>query len=310
MAQRKGALAKDPTLPATSKRGNWQFNGKWVNQQGFLVDNYGKVLPNQKKAFVPANRNPFAKAATPPPATNNQGGATQQDLTQQGFQGAGQAYQDLLNRFQNSDPYQMQQQYNPAFTQEMDRQRQNIMDTFSRRNAEEFQRQDIATEQQILERGLDPASPAAEAIRKANTQRQDLARQEAMSAGETAALGAQQQYYNQAYQTAMAPYTQWESIQQPYTTGIASQYQQQQLQSQQAFERAQQRAQLASAERIARMRGAGGGGGGQQGFDMNAWYDQQAQSGWGQQQQQTVNPVAAGTQGFVAGVGQGITNRK
>lgn len=77
---------------------------------------------------------------------------------------------------------------------------------------------------------------------------------------------------------------------------------------QQEFERQQQRAQLASAERIARMRGAGGGGG-SQGFDMNAWYDQQARGGWGQSQPQ-MNPVATGAQGFVAGVGQGIATRR
>jgi len=297
MAQNRGAMAKDPS--ANLKRVS---PGVYRNAQGNLVNSSGRALNSAGHAVKP-----------PPPtqqATPGNTGPTPEQMAQQSMQQGAQAYQDIFNRFQNSDPYQMQAQYNPAFTTEMDRQRQNIMGTFNRRNAEEFQRQDIATEQQIVERGLDPASPAAEALRKANTQRQDLARQEAMSAGETAALGAQQQYYQQAYQTAMAPYAQFEYLQQPYTLGLTNYYQGQQLSQQQKFEASQQAKQLASQERIARMRGSGGGGGGAGVDPMNSFYDQQAQQGFGQQGNQVMSPGTAFAQGATTGVGTRLINQR
>ena len=55
-------------LPTLSARGNWQYNGTWVNQEGYKVDGYGKVMPNQAGPFVPTQRNPFA-AQTPAPTT-------------------------------------------------------------------------------------------------------------------------------------------------------------------------------------------------------------------------------------------------
>lgn len=55
-------------LPTLSSRGNWQYNGTWVNQEGYKVDGYGKVIPNQAGPFVPNQRNPFFKQA-PAPAT-------------------------------------------------------------------------------------------------------------------------------------------------------------------------------------------------------------------------------------------------
>lgn len=55
-------------LPTLSSRGNWQYNGTWVNQEGYKVDGYGKVIPGQRGPFVPTQRNPFFKQA-PAPAT-------------------------------------------------------------------------------------------------------------------------------------------------------------------------------------------------------------------------------------------------
>lgn len=52
-------------LPTLSSRGNWQYNGTWVNQEGYKVDGYGQVVPGQRGPFVPTQRNPFVKAAPP-----------------------------------------------------------------------------------------------------------------------------------------------------------------------------------------------------------------------------------------------------
>jgi hypothetical protein len=88
----------------------------------------------------------------------------------------------------------------------MEAARKQVMDTFQRRTQEEFGRQDLATQQAIVERGLDPNSEAAQALMRANTQRQDLARQEAMSAAEQAAQGVQAQAYGQQVQTYQMPF--------------------------------------------------------------------------------------------------------
>jgi hypothetical protein len=229
---------------------------------------------------------------------------TPESVTEQGFMGAGEAYGDVLQRFQGFDPYQMQQQYEPGFQQEMDRARQNVLGQFERRNQRQFEQQRTSLQQQIAERGLDPASPAAQELMRQQNEREDMARQEAMSAAEQAAYSVQQQGFGQAGQLAMMPYEQWQAIQQPYIAGIGAQYQQQQLSAQQQFEREQQRRQMASAERIARM---SRGGGGQQGPNLYERMEAGALGqGYGQGQQ--INPWATGAQGFAQGVGAGITN--
>jgi|694.fasta_scaffold20549_8 hypothetical protein len=150
---------------------------------------------------------------------------------------AGSAYENLVNRFNTSDPYQMQAQYNPVFTAEMERQRNRVMSEFERRNAEEFQRQNESTQLQIAERGLDPNSPAAQAIMKANTQRQDLMRQEALSAAEGIALQAQAQFANQAAQFGNMPYEQFQAIQAPLMAGVQGYYTGQESTAQREFQR-------------------------------------------------------------------------
>lgn len=289
MAQKQGALAKDPTNKLTRVS-----PGVYRNAQGKLVNSSGRSINSGRSR---SNRTKTTQPATPPP---------NQVAAEQGMQTGFEAYQDLAKRYAESDPYQMQAQYNPVFSQEMERQRQAVMDTFNRRNADEFARQDLATQQQIAERGLDPNSPAAQALMKMNTQRQDIARQEAMSAAETQALGAQQQYYQQAYQTGMAPYAQYEYLQQPFALGMQNFYQQQQAQREQQFLASQQAKQLAAQERIARMRGSGGAPAED---PMNAFYDAQIGSSYGPQGA-TPNPWASAAQGATAAVGQQITKQR
>jgi hypothetical protein len=233
-------------------------------------------------------------------------GPTPESVTEQGFMGAGEAYGDVLQRFQGFDPYQMQQQYEPGFQQEMDRARQNVLGQFERRNQRQFEQQRTSLQQQIAERGLDPASPAAQELMRQQNEREDMARQEAMSAAEQAAYSVQQQGFGQAGQLAMMPYEQWQAIQQPYIAGIGAQYGQQQLSAQQQFEAQQQKQQLASAERIARM-SRGGGGGGSQGPSLYERMEAEA-LGRGYNQQPQQNPWANVAQGVATGATQGITN--
>jgi hypothetical protein len=238
-----------------------------------------------------------------PVSTAPQGPAapTPESVTQEGFMGAGKAYADMLNRFQG-------EQYQPNFEAEMERARQNVMGQFDRRNAQAFaqQRQDFETS--MANRGIAPGGEQYNRELKALTDRQDMARQEAMGAAEQAAYGVQQQQFGQTGDLAMRPYEQWGVLQQPYMAGIQAQYQSQEAMLQRQFEEAMRRGDRASAERIARMSRGGGGGGGQQGPTL---YDRmemgQLDTGYNQPAQQ--NPWANVAQGVVAGTTQGIMNR-
>lgn len=295
---------------------------KTKQQQSFVPtrqDNrqlYDTLSPDQQRKYQELRRSRGVQVANQflqRRATPKQTGPvpyeqmTREQQVEQGFEQGGQAYGDIINRFRGFDPSQMQAQYQPQFQQEMDRYRQTFMDQFNRRNQEEFQRQDIATQQQIAERGLDPNSPAAQGLMKQNTQRQDLARQEAMSAAELGAYGIQEQAFGQAYKQQMLPYQMFESIAAPYMAGTQAYYQGQQLGQSQQFEAEQNRLTRQNQMAMARMNRGGGGGGG--GTDpMDAFYDRQMPGlGFGKQPQP--NPVSAGVGGFVSGVGSGIQKR-
>lgn len=307
---RKGATTRDPKPVAkpASKPGSTPASGasKWARTGvGTYKDQYGNVLKGQKTAPKRdmSQRNPATPAASTPQPTEAPA-QTPESVTQEGFMGAGEAYGNVLERFKNFDPYKAQQQYEPVYSQEMERARQNIMDQFQRRNQRQFEQQRTSLQQQIAERGLDPASPAAQELMRQQNERETLAQQEAMSAAEQAADARQQQLFGQAGQTAIMPYEQWQAIQQPYMAGVGALYGQQQLSAQQQFEAQQQRRQLQSAERIARM-SRGGGGGGQQGPTLyERMQAEQLSSGYNQAPQP--NPWAGAASGFAAGVGQGV----
>lgn len=333
MAKKRGALAKDPPIKITpvlrgearreaqaKARGGTPPPKKEARQEGVptRADNkalYDAMTPEQQARYRRIRGNKSVKEANaylnkiaPKPSQGNEPPpVTPEQITEEGFIGAGGAYQDITQQFRDFDPMQMQQQYEQVYSQEMDRARQNVMSQFERRNAEEFERQNVDTQRQIVERGLDPNSPAAQALMKQNTQRQDLARQEAMSAAEQAASGLQQQMFSQAGQTAMMPYEQWQAIQQPYIAGIGAQYGQQQQEQQQDWQarqaeldRRNQRWMLKNTPR-----GGGGGGGGQAGPSLYERMQANALGqGYGQQQP---NPWAGVASGFAQGVGAGIT---
>jgi hypothetical protein len=330
---RKGATTRDPRRTATPARGAQsapaQQRQATQQQQAASAPTfkyeenkaaYEGLTPEQKQRYQRLFQNKDRKAANEylakisgaavrmpgqkAASTAPQGPAapTPESVTQEGFMGAGKAYADMLNRFQG-------EQYQPNFEQEMQRARENIMGQFDRRNAQAFaqQRQDFETS--MANRGIAPGGEQYNRELKALTDRQDMARQEAMGAAEQAAYGVQQQQFGQAGDLAMRSYEQWNVLQQPYMAGIQAQYQSQEATLQRQFEEAMRRGDRASAERIARMsRGGGGGGGGQPGPTL---YDRmemgQLDTGYNQPAQQ--NPWANVAQGVVAGTTQGIMNR-
>ena len=293
------ALAKDPT-----QKDNAPFD---VTRAQRRVDYLKRVRPNDPQikklqAGIKKAGGVQAPAPTGPTPFTEQ---TREQQVEQGFEAGGQAYGDIVNRFRGFDPYQMQAQYQPGFQSEMEKARQNVMGTFERRNQEEFQRQQEDVQRQIAERGLDPASPAAQALYKQLNVRQDLARQEAMSAAETAAYGIQEQGFGQAYKTAMAPYEQFQAIQAPYVAGVGAQYQSEQLTQQQQF--AKELAALENKYKLQQIRAVPRGGGGAQQPDYFGQYLlQQTASRYGQQQPSPSLGQSIG-QGVAQGAAAGAT---
>jgi hypothetical protein len=231
---KKGAMSKDPSLPNTSKRGNWKHKGKWVNPEGFLVDNYGKVIPGQSKPFVAPKENPFKKETKPtgPTKPGPKPPPSPEQITNKAFQQGGQAYTNITNRFNQFDPNTVQSDYNPEYNAQMDRVRNSYMDQFNRRNEQAFANERTDIQQQIAERGLDPSSPAAQAMVRDMNDRQDRARQEAMGAAEQLTDQRQQQFYNQATGLANMPFEQFSQIQAPLAAGMQNQYAGQRLEQQ------------------------------------------------------------------------------
>jgi hypothetical protein len=307
---RKGALTKDPKKnnkagnKAGNKSGNKSGNGESylpTKEENLAI--YNNMSPEQQAEY----RNIRKKSGGPAALKflqNFQSTQTQtstpESVTEQGFMGAGQAYQDMLQRFGG-------EQYQPQFEQEMERARQNVMGQFERRNAEEFGRQQVDVQRQIAERGLDPNSEAAQGLYKQLNQRQDMARQEAIGAAEQAAYSVQNQQFGQAGQLAMRPYEQWGVLQQPYLAGIGAQYQSQESALQRQFEEAMRVGDRKSAERIAGMaRRGGGGGGGEQLTEYQIMERNQLNTGYPGKQPNIGAQVVGGV---VQGVGGQIINR-
>lgn len=300
MAPAKTAMAKDPKTPPLSRRGNWKFNGQWVDKEGYKVDNYGKRLANQAKPFVPAKQNPFApKASTP----TTQGPAapaapTPQQQIQGGLEGL---VQEGIGDVRNFDPNTFQQQYQPQFEQGMQRAYDTIYGQFERKNQEQFARQNEQLQQSLVERGLDPNSPAYQALTRQLADQQNTARQDAQNAAWQAAQGYQQQGYQQATGTALLP----SQMASPYLDlygqqqGISAQ--QQEAQRQRDFEEALRRGDRASAERIAKMSRGGGGGGSNA---DEAALAARIMAGYGPQQGGSQSTLNAG----IAGAAQGGAN--
>jgi hypothetical protein len=246
--------------------------------------------------------------ARKPAAPTGPAQPTLEELGEQPLRQGGEAYSDIVGRFKEFDPYQMQQKYEMGFTQEMDKARQNVLSQFERRNAEQFARERQATEQSIVERGLDPNSPAAQGLMRDLNDRQDRARQEAQSAAEQAAYGVQQQAFGQAGTLANMPYEQLQAILPPYLAGLANQYTGQAAQQQQQFDLEK----LREAARLQKAAGRGGGGGGYDSSAAERQFAQYIMNQYGQQQGGQVQPSTgqSAAQGLAQGVVLGVANRR
>ena len=326
---KKGALTKDPKKRATPtppppaknteapkfkyEENKAAYGGLNQKQQA----RYNTILANKGRAAA----NKFLQTASGgqvvmpggkrvgPAASEGPAASTPESVTEEGFMGAGDVYTGLVEDLGNFDPRVAQGQYEQTFSQEMDRARQNVMGQFERRNAEEFGRQQEDVQRQIAERGLDPNSPAAQGLYKQLNVRQDLARQEAMSAAEQAAQGVNQQMFNQFYQSSMMKPEMWQAYQAPYVAGIGAQYGQQQQQQQQDWQarenqldRQQQRWMLRNTPRG----GGGGGGGGQPALTPYEILERQRLL---QGNQPQPNPWAAAAGSFAGSFGAGLLNQ-
>ena len=290
---RKGALTKDP-------KGNNKKNSN-VPTRAENRAIFDTLSPGQQAEYsrIRASQGgqkalEFLKGAGQQSVTTT----TPVGVTEEGFMGAGQAYQDMLQRFGG-------EQYQPQFEQEMERARQNVMGQFDRRNTQAFaqQRQDFETT--MANKGVAPGSQQYQLELKSLNDRQDMARQEAMGAAEQAAYGVQAQQFGQAGQLAMRPYEQFGVLQQPYLAGIGAQYQSQESALQRQFEEAMRIGDRKSAERIAGMARRGGGGG-EQLTEYQIMERNQLNTGYPGQQP---NAGAQFVGGVVQGAGGQIINR-
>lgn len=260
MAPAKTAMAKDPKTPPLSRRGNWKFNGQWVDKEGYKVDNYGKRLANQAKPFVPAKQNPFApKASTP----TTQGPAapaapTPQQQIQGGLEGL---VQEGIGDVRNFDPNTFQQQYQPQFEQGMQRAYDTIYGQFERKNQEQFARQNEQLQQSLVERGLDPNSPAYQALTRQLADQQNTARQDAQNAAWQAAQGYQQQGYQQATGTALLPSQMASPYLDLYGQQQGFQFTGSEAEKQRQWQARQNQIEMQNRLKLAQMTKGGGGGG-------------------------------------------------
>ena len=316
--------------PEDQAKYNWlRANGKLEQANKFMAAKTGQTPTGPGgRARTPEDRNftpaPPAQTPTPTPEATPSPEPQFQDMpfpqqVEEVVGSTGNVVSNMGDIAAGFDPRTMQQQYEMQFNQEMDRYRKNIMDQFERRNQRQFEQQRLATQQQIAERGLDPASPAAQELMRQQNEREDLARQEAMSAAEQGAYGIQQQAFGQAREQALIPGQISQQFQDPFLARMqqdaARELQRLEIeaaagrldvQGKQALEQLRLQGRQRMQEIRATPRG-GGGGGGQQGPTL---YERmqagQLSTGYGQGEQP--NPWAAVGQGLAAGAGGQITS--
>jgi len=347
----KQTTPSQQTQPVTSAN---RPPSKWTRTgPGTYKDQYGNVLKGQKVAPKKDMSQRGQKPPTPPPpvapppATEQPAPGEQPPPPTQPVTFADQPFPDqvdtvtdtsgnVINRMgeiaAGFDPATMQQNYEIGFAQERERYTKNLMDQFERRNQRQFEQQRLNTQQQIAERGLDPASPAAQELMRQQNEREDMARQEAMSSAEQASYGIAGQAFGQARELALTPGQINQQFQDPFMArmGFQQQTQMQQqeiaanaelarlereaaagrldVQGQQALQQLKEQFRQRKWEVRNQPRGGGGGGGG--GSAGPTLYERmqagQLSTGYGQGEQP--NPWAAVGQGIAAGAGGQITS--
>lgn len=323
----KGALAKDPpkTQSSQAAKSSVKTAQAAYNKAKVALRNAAPgsaEYANLQKAFKDASRKAGVSAGTVNDLIKKYGsggGAPTQGTTPQGagpqgaepmtpeaaarttITGGGEAYRDILDRFRgglNQPPQD--------FTAEMERARQDVRSQFDRRNAEAFAREREATQQSILERGLDPNSPAAQALVRDMNDRQDRARQEAESAAEQAAYNVQSQGFGQNVAMAKLPFEQFSQISAPFQQGLQSQYDQ--ADAAEKFRQAQELARQQFGYDIKKIQTANKGAGQADASAAEQAFAQYMMSQYQNQNQPRPNPGAAFGQGFAQGAGGSISN--
>lgn len=204
---------------------------------------------------------------------------------------------EFLQQIGQFDPRTFQQQYEPQFEQGMQRAYDTIYNEFNRRNEQEFAKQNEQLQLSLAERGLDPNSPAYQALTKQLAQQQNDARQNAQSQAWQAAQGYQQQGYQQATGTALLPGQVMQPMQQLYEQQYGGRLTGQQLAQKYQYDRKlqeligkQQMAQVGAQTAVERDRIAA-----------------QIMGGYGNQQPQP-NPWNTAIAGAATGLGAGTSN--
>jgi len=312
---RRGATTRDPKKTTAPARGTQQppaqqqaaqknanrGASKWNRTgPGTYKDQYGNVLKGQKtapKRDMSQRRKQPAPPNEPPPNVPFDQLTSQQQINEMADVG-GNIFNQMAGYTAGFNPETFQQQYDPVYSQEMERARQNIMSQFDRRNQRQFEQQRTSLQQQIAERGLDPASPAAQELMRQQNERETFAQQEAMSAAEQAADARQQQIYGQAVGVAQLP----GQLMEPYQTPGLAQY------GQLGQEKLKQMDINYNKWAVKNTpRGGGGGGGGADPYAaFNQYVAGQMMSGYGQQQRQP-NLGSSAIGGIASGASQAIT---
>lgn len=323
MAKRKGALAKDPKKEAGPTFKHEQNKAAYASINERQQARYRKILANKgRKAANEFLRKASGKAVTLPgqkppppgptgPANEPAPGTSFEQLTpeQQGQEmgdvGAG-IFVDMGEKARQFDPATMQQNYEMQFGQERERYTQNLMDQFERRNQRQFEQQRLATQQQIAERGLDPASPAAQELMRQQNEREDMARQEAMSQAVQGSYGVQAQAFGQSKEQGLMYGQIAGQFMEPGMLG----YQQagaMNLAEQQA-RAAMEQQRLVGRQRLQEIRATPRGGSGGGGAPQMSPFEILERNSLMQGEQPQINPIAAGAQGLLQGTTGQITS--
>lgn len=231
--------------------------------------------------------------------SQKQQGPTQQSPYQQAFEPIGESVTQQLGYLQQQGQFQpgsFQDQMNQAYG--------NVMQQFEQTTGPQFQREQAEFAQMAAERGLDPNSEAYRSLQGQLSQRQDLARQQAMNQALQSAYGVQDQMFGQQKDIYQMPATMLNTLGGYY----GEMGQQGRFGQELAFKRKE--GQLDRAQRLKELQmqlnaPRGGGGGGLSLQDHFALSDRQTANqiaaglalGGGQQQQRQPNwwETAAGS---------------
>ena len=276
-----GAMGQDPTTQAASQPNSQRMQRRLQFLQRNRPNDPAIKRLQARLKTMPDYQAPDFRSLSPEQQAEQMSGTS------------GSVYEQMAGYAGQFDPATMQSQYSPIYSEEMERARQNVMGQFERQMAPEFQRQQEQFQQMAAERGLDPNSVAYKTQLQQLNERQDAARQQAMSSAETAAQGVQQSMFSQAGQMAMMPGQIASQFQDPYKLNFAQMLEQQKM----AFEARQAELERQNRLQIARTQGSGNQGP----TPYDRYIAERIEGGYGGGQQP--NPFAGAATGFVSGFG-------